>query len=261
MDDVGRDASTRHPTMHDTREGGAGDAAPPPGGDGGRRQLLGSLGAAGLAVMAGLGLQATTAEKKRKGKSKSKNKHTSAGAEHHRNGKNGKNGKQGPKGPTGPTGPAGSGSGSEGATGPTGPTGPTGLTGPAGPSGDAGEAGTPGQIGPQGITGPDGAAGPQGEPGPSAGTMYWARVDDNGNLIGSYGVDRVEDTPGQNGTYVVHFTNSDQNFGVCAVTALADRLLAAIQASTGHGFIIFQTAQSGFLVNEGFSCIVVCPAT
>jgi hypothetical protein len=215
----------------------------------GRRHLLGSLGAAGVAVITGLGLHTARAKK---------TKHKSTGAERHKNGKNGK------RGPTGPTGPSGSGSGSSGATGPTGPTGPTGSageTGTPGETGPQGATGPDGTTGPQGTTGPDGATGPQGEPGPSAGTMYWARVSENGELIGSYGIDSVDRAIGQNGTYTVHFTDTDQNFDVCAITALTDRLLVSIQPSSGHGFIIFQTAQSGILVNEGFSCIVVCPAT
>jgi hypothetical protein len=251
VDDARFDDLSRRLGMHERPEGVAGDGARETlRSSGGRRSMLGSLGAAGIAMVAGLGLQTATAKKK--------SKHKPADAERHKHGKKGKPGAKGPTGPTGPTGPAGSGSGSAGATGPTGPTGPM---GPAGPSGSAGETGLRGETGPQGITGPDGATGPQGEPGPSAGTMYWARVDSNGDLIGGYGVDRVDRDRSQNGTYTVHFTDTDQNFGVCAITALADRLPVSIQPSSGHGFIIFQTVQSGFLVNEGFSCIVVCPAT
>lgn len=231
------DNLSQRPGISSHTEGVDSDGSPlTPRSSGGRRHVVGSLGAAGMAVVAALGLQTATAKKKQR----------SAGAER---GEGGKKGKRGPTGPTGPTGPSGSGSSSAGATGPTGPTGPAGSAGPAG------------TRGPAGITGPDGASGPQGEPGPAAGAMSWARVSANGDLIGSYGVDRVDRALGQNGTYTVHFSDTEQNFDVCAITALADRLPVAIQPSSGFGFIIFQTAQDGFLVNEGFSCIVVCPAT
>lgn len=101
-----------------------------------RRQVLGSLGATGMVLLAGLGLGAQTASAQKgkgkgKGKSKGKDKRQKAQAA----------GKIGPTGPTGPAGPAGAaGSGSQ-VTGPTGPMGPQGPTGAAGPQGPAGASG------------------------------------------------------------------------------------------------------------------------
>jgi hypothetical protein len=88
--------------------------------------------------------------------------------------------------------------------------------------------------------------------------MFWAKVDDNGRLVSGYGVDRVERQA--NGTYVVFFTDTNRNSFDCAITALTDRMNVGIQASPTAGGVLFQTAQSGFLVNEGFSCIVMCPS-
>jgi hypothetical protein len=117
----------------------------------GRRDALRSLSAAGMALLAALGL-AEAGEAK-------KNKHNGSGNNHKKRAqaekKGGGKGKPGPTGPTGPTGPAGGGTG-DGATGPTGPTGPVGQSGLAGP---VGPIGAPGVTGPAGLRGPTGAAG------------------------------------------------------------------------------------------------------
>ncbi|MFN8662431.1 MAG: hypothetical protein U0075_11105 [Thermomicrobiales bacterium] len=97
-----------------------------------RRSVLGSLGAAGVALLAGFGLHTTSARKSRSQKKKRTGKRT-VGAE----GKK-KAGPAGPTGPTGPTGPAGPGSIGTGPTGPTGPAGATGAVGPQGPAGPSG---------------------------------------------------------------------------------------------------------------------------
>jgi hypothetical protein len=96
----------------------------------GRRDALRSLSAAGMAMLAALGLVSAGGAKKK----------------HHRNNgpqAEGKKGKRGPTGPTGPTGPAGGGTGA-GSTGPTGPTGPTGAAGSTGATGATGPVGTSG---------------------------------------------------------------------------------------------------------------------
>jgi hypothetical protein len=102
-----------------------------PGMASGRRDALRSLSAAGMALLAAIGLAEGSEAKRNGGKSKNKG----AGAEHHkRRGhrrKKGKRGSSGPSGPTGPSGPSGGtgGAGVSGATGPTGPRGDTGATG------------------------------------------------------------------------------------------------------------------------------------
>jgi hypothetical protein len=148
----------------------------------GRREASRSLGAAGMALAAVLGLRtggAAGKERHRRGGAdgkggghdgKNRNRHRrrqdnqpgqtrtpAEGADEARGpGENpGQAGgvaaerkrkkKRGPTGPTGPTGPAGGGTGA-GATGATGPTGRTGPTGPAGPTGP---------TGPTGATGPN----------------------------------------------------------------------------------------------------------
>lgn len=130
-----------------------------------RRDALRSLSAAGLALLAALGLTGgSEAKKNHGGGNKHKNR---THAEKKGKGKS----KPGPTGPTGPTGPAGGGTGA-GATGPTGPQGSSGNTGPAGAAGSAGvtgPAGPEGSTGPAGaasqVTGPTGATGPAGSPG------------------------------------------------------------------------------------------------
>lgn len=95
-----------------------------------RRSVLGSLGAAAVGMLAGIGLQTTEAGKAR---SRKNQKHRTVGAEGKRKG--------GPTGPTGPTGPAGTGTMATGPTGPAGPAGPTGDSGAVGPQGPAGASG------------------------------------------------------------------------------------------------------------------------
>jgi hypothetical protein len=115
-----------------------------------RRDALGMLSAAGMAL-ATLGL-VQESDAKKKNHSGGKNRKDRSQAE--KKGGGGK-GKAGPTGPTGPTGPAGGGTGA-GATGPTGPTGPTGAA-----SQVTGPAGSIGPTGPRGETGPAGTAGSQ----------------------------------------------------------------------------------------------------
>jgi hypothetical protein len=98
-----------------------------------RRDALRAAGAAGMALMATLGLpQAGDSKKNRRRDAKKQDEKSRAEKK-----KGGGKGKPGPTGPTGPTGPAGDGTGA-GATGPTGPAGPLGDTGPTGPLGTAG---------------------------------------------------------------------------------------------------------------------------
>jgi hypothetical protein len=120
-------------------------------GPSGRRTALRSLSAAGMALLATLGLTTGSEAKKKKNNGGKNNKNNHPQAEK----KGGGKGKPGPTGPTGPTGPAGGGTGA-GSTGPTGPTGPVGQSGP---TGVAGPAGAPGVAGPTGLRGPTGAAG------------------------------------------------------------------------------------------------------
>lgn len=94
-----------------------------------RRDAFRAISAAGVALLAALGLASDSDAKKRKG----------YGGKHKRRPqaeRKGSKGKRGPTGPTGPTGPAGGDMGA-GATGAIGPTGPTGAAGPAGPSSGA----------------------------------------------------------------------------------------------------------------------------
>jgi hypothetical protein len=116
-----------------------------------RRDALRSISAAGLALIAALGLaQGNDAAKKKNkgGKNHDKNRNQAEG----KKGGGGK-GKPGPTGPTGPTGPAGDG---ESVTGPTGPQGQAGPTGPAGAP-----SLVTGPTGPRGLQGPTGPRGPQ----------------------------------------------------------------------------------------------------
>jgi hypothetical protein len=94
----------------------------------GRREALRSLSAAGMALLAALGLaNGSTARK-----------HQHHGANHHPQQAHAEKKGKG-KGKSGPTGPAGGGTGA-GATGPAGPTGPKGNTGNSGPAGPTGPA-------------------------------------------------------------------------------------------------------------------------
>src|SRR5262245_31933912 len=91
----------------------------------GRRNALRSLSAAGMALLAALGLAGG-------GEAiKNKNRHNPNRGQAERK-RGGGRGKPGPTGPTGPTGPAGNG---ESVIGPTGPIRPTGEIGPVGISG------------------------------------------------------------------------------------------------------------------------------
>jgi hypothetical protein len=117
-------------------------------GPAGRRTALRSISAAGVALLAALGLtDGSGARKNTRRKNDKDQKHAQA------EGKGGGKGKRGPTGPTGPTGPAGggTGAGATGATGPTGPTGPGGaaslVTGPTGPRGANGTSGPAGLSG------------------------------------------------------------------------------------------------------------------
>ncbi len=112
-----------------------------------RRDALGAIGAASLAMVAALGLaEGGEARNKKKNRGGSNNRHRPESEKK----KGGGKGKPGPTGPTGPTGPAGGGTGA-GSTGPTGPTGPTGASGPTGRTGAAGSTGAPGPAGTSGI--------------------------------------------------------------------------------------------------------------
>jgi hypothetical protein len=136
-------------------------------GSSGRRNVLRSLGAAGMALLAVIGLGEG-------GEARNKKKNHGGGNDHkdrtQAEKKGGGKGKPGATGPTGPTGPAGGGTGA-GETGPTGPAGSTGpsgapgVTGPAGLRGPAGPAGAASQV--TGPTGPKGATGPAGSAGVS----------------------------------------------------------------------------------------------
>lgn len=88
----------------------------------GRRNALGAISSAGMALLAAIGLATGSEAKKNKSKGGGNNHKDRNQAEKK---KGGGKGKPGPTGPTGPTGPAGGGTGA-GATGPPGPTGPAG---------------------------------------------------------------------------------------------------------------------------------------
>jgi hypothetical protein len=116
-----------------------------------RRDALRSLSAAGMALLAALGLAHDSGARNRKRKQAGNDRKERNQAEGKRG--KGKPGPTGATGPTGPTGPAGGGTGA-GVTGPTGPAGPTGasgaasqVTGPAGPTGPRGETGPAGMGG------------------------------------------------------------------------------------------------------------------
>jgi hypothetical protein len=117
-----------------------------------RRDALRAVGAAGVVLLAALGLANGGEAKKKKNNSGGNHHRNRNQAEGKKGGGKGKS-KPGPTGPTGPTGPAGggTGAGATGATGPTGPTGPAGaasqVTGPTGPRGAAGTTGPAGVSG------------------------------------------------------------------------------------------------------------------
>jgi hypothetical protein len=91
----------------------------------GRRHALRSLGAAGMALLAGLGLSDGGDARKAKTQDGGKG-HRPGDARADGKGKGTGKGKRGPAGPAGPTGPTGPANGPNGSQGPTGPTGPTG---------------------------------------------------------------------------------------------------------------------------------------
>jgi hypothetical protein len=159
----------------------------------GRREALRTLGAAGLGLLAALGLNTTAAKKNKDGggqdggkgrnkKNRKKNRPLRTGNQRPA-GPDGtppeatgavqaqaNDKKIGPTGPTGPTGPQGE----VGAQGDPGTPGGVGSTGPAGPAGadsqvpgPTGPEGPQGTQGPQGIPGPAGSQGPQGATGPA----------------------------------------------------------------------------------------------
>lgn len=127
-----------------------------------RRDALRSLGAAGMAFMAALGLNGAAAKKHNGGGSKRGKGRQTKNQRKNRNqadleqapaaSPNGavqaekEDNKVGPTGPPGPTGATGANSNVPGPTGPTGPAGPTGatstVTGPTGPQGATGPAST-----------------------------------------------------------------------------------------------------------------------
>jgi hypothetical protein len=197
----------------------------------GRREVVRSIGALSAALLSALGLREVAA------------KRGQATGESHRQRDGHPHGKRGKRGEAGPGGPAGS-PGSQGAKGDKGDNGDAGNQGDKGDKGDKGDSGT------------------QGEPSPTAGKMSWARVGRTGNVIGSYGVDTVSYDPRQNsGSYGVHFTDTNQNYNVCAITGLSEGL-TLFHARGGTGSIFCQTTTlAGILVDAEFSCIVVCPAT
>src|SRR5215213_6905149 len=231
MDDALFDERSRGLEMSEPPEGEADEAVPQtPRSGGERRNLLGSLAAAGVAVVAGLGWGERSAAAKR----------GRATAERHRSGDGHPHGKRGKRGEAGSGGPADS-------------------SGSPGEKGDKGDKGDAGNQGDKGDKGDQGDTGTQGEPGPTAGKTFWARVSVNGTLVSSYGVDSVSSQVG--GIYVVRFTDANQDFGHCAITALAESFDTAIDVQSNFGTIIFRLAVNGRLASDPFSCIVVCPAT
>jgi hypothetical protein len=140
---------------------------PPLGGAAGRRDALRSLSAAGMALLAALGLATSGESKKNNGGNNHKRRDHDKNRDQRKSQaekKGGGKGKPGPTGPTGPTGPAGGGTGA-GSTGPTGPTGAQGNTGNTGATGPTGPAGAASQI--AGPTGPTGRTGPTGPSAPT----------------------------------------------------------------------------------------------
>ena len=126
------DDLSRRVGMSEPQEGGAGDWVPQPSsGGGGRRNVLGSLGAAGLAMLAGLGFgELSAAAKGNKSGKENKPKSKGAKAAKKKRTKNPTSVVVGPGGPFDPESLF------------AGPTGPTGPTGPHGPQGDTRPKGT-----------------------------------------------------------------------------------------------------------------------
>jgi len=171
FDDLSRRVGTSEP-----QEGEAGDRVSQPlSSGGGRRNVLGSLGAAGLAVLAGLGFGELSAAAKGN-KSGKENKQKSNGTKAAKKKKRTKIPTLDPVGPLRPRGPFGPEGPWDGPTGPTGPAGPQGARGDTGPKGDTGDTGPQGDPGPKGDTGD---TGPQGVPGASG-------VAPRGTLICNY---------------------------------------------------------------------------
>ena len=125
--DMRCDDRSQREEMSEPQEGVPGDGVPQTLRSGrGRRNLLGSLGATGLAVLAGLGFGELSAAAKR----------GPATAERRRSGNGRPRGKRGEAGPGGPAGSPGS----------------------PGEKGDKGDTGAQGDTGPQGATGASGVA-------------------------------------------------------------------------------------------------------
>jgi hypothetical protein len=130
----------RRGEMSESAEGEAHDGLPQtPGSGGGRRHVLSTLAAAGVAVLAGLGW----------GEPSAAAKEGRATAERHRSGDGHPHGKRGKRGEAGPGGPAGS-------------PGSPGEKGGQGDKGDKGDAGNQGDKGDTGDTGRQGATGASG---------------------------------------------------------------------------------------------------
>jgi hypothetical protein len=138
MDDARIVDLSQRGAMSESQEGVPGDGVPQtPRSGGGRRHVLGSLGAAGLAVLAGLGW----------GEQSAAAKQGRARAERRRSGNGHPSGKRGKRGEAGPGGPAGN----PGSPGEKGGQGEKGDKGDAGNQGDKGEKGDQGT---QGLQGP-----------------------------------------------------------------------------------------------------------
>jgi hypothetical protein len=154
-------------------------------GSSGRRDALRSVGAAGAALLAALGLRDAAAKKGNGGgegrhrKNRKKNRPRQADksspaspapapSEADESVQAQANDKK--LGPTGPTGPTGA-DGAQGEPGPQGAQGEPGGSGPAGPQGEPGAASTvPGPTGATGPAGPAGTPGAAGAPGPQGDT-------------------------------------------------------------------------------------------
>jgi hypothetical protein len=138
------DERSRREALSESQESVPGNGVPQtPGSGGGRRHLLGSLGAAGLAVLASLGL----------GEQSAAAKQGRARAERHRSGDGHPHGKRGKRGEAGPGGPAGSpgSQGEKGGQGDKGDKGDTGAQGDPGLKGDKGDTGSQGATGASGV--------------------------------------------------------------------------------------------------------------
>ena len=141
MDDARINDLSQRGAMSESQEGVPGDGvAQTPRSGGGRRHVLGSLAAAGVAVLAGLGLGEPAAAAKQ----------GRATAERRRNGHGNPGGKRGKRGEAGPGGPAGN----PGSPGEKGGQGEKGDKGDAGNQGDKGDKGDQGDQGTQGLQGP-----------------------------------------------------------------------------------------------------------